>query len=463
MRRAILIVLTLLTGCASYHARPIAPDQLAQQFEQRSLASEDLRAFLTKALGHDVQPWPIARWDERTLTLAAWYYSPALDVARAQWGTAKAGIQVADAMPNPVLQLPFQFATPNPGPGAPFIWGPALDIPIETAGKRGYRVDQASHLSDAARLSIGNEAWRVRGQVRDALLALYAARERGVDLSRKAEALQQVVRMVSKRRSVGENSGPDVDAAVLASTQARADLAAAQSAQQDALAQLASAIGVPVAALDGAQFSLDEFGTAPSAPPAADAQRDAIFHRADLLASLAEYAAAESALQLEVAKQYPDIHLGPGYTYDTGTHKIGFGLAGITLPIFDQNQGNIAQAEAKRNEAAARTAALQDSILGDLDRALAHYRASVDAVQLSARHLTTARRQLDSQLAGFAAGNIDRLTLTQAKADFEANEMTHLDAVVAAQKAAGVLEDAMQRPLEPEAANESLTQQEPRR
>lgn len=449
MRRAILIVLTLLTGCASYHAQPIAPDQLAQQFEQRSLASEDLRAFLTKALGHDVQPWPTARWDERMLTLAAWYYSPALDVARAHWGTAKAGIQAADAMPNPVLQLPFQFATPNPGPGAPFIWGPALDIPIETAGKRGYRLDQATHLSEAARLAIGNEAWKVRGHVRDALVALYAARERGADLSRKAEALQQVVRMVSKRRSVGENSGPDVDAAVLAATQAQADLAAARSAQQDALAQLAAAIGVPAAALDGLQFTLDEFGTSLPAPPAADAQRDAIFHRADLLASLAEYAAAESALQLEVAKQYPDIHFGPGYTYDTGTHKIGFGLAGIMLPIFDQNQGNIAQAEAKREEAAARTAALQDSILGDLDRALANYRASLDAVQLSARHLTTARRQLDSQRAGFAAGNIDRLTLTQAKADFEANEMTHLDAVVAAQKAAGVLEDAMQRPLSP--------------
>jgi outer membrane protein TolC len=463
MRRAILIVLTLFTGCASYHAQPIAPDQLAHQFEQRSLASEDLRAFITKALGQDVQPWPIARWDERMLTLAAWYYSPTLDVARAQWGTAKAGIQVADAMPNPVLQLPFQFATPNPGPGAPFIWGPALDIGIETSGKRGYRVDQASHLSEAARLAIGNEAWKVRGQVRDALLALYAARERGVDLSRKAEAMQQVVRMVSKRQSVGENSGPDVDTAVLAATQAQADLAAARSARQDALAQLASAIGVPVAALDGIEFGLDEFGTAPPAPPAADAQRDAIFHRADLLASLAEYAAAESALQLELAKQYPDIHLGPGYTYDTGTHKIGFGLAGITLPIFDQNQGNIAQAEAKRKEAAAHTAALQDSILDELDRALARYWASLDAVQLSARHLTTARRQLDSQRAGFAAGNTDRLTLTQAKADFEANEMTNLDAVVAAQKAAGVLEDAMQRPLGPETANESLTQQEPRR
>ncbi|KXV02808.1 divalent cation transporter [Caballeronia megalochromosomata] len=463
MRRAILLVLTLLTGCASYHAQPIAPAQLAHQFEDRSLASEDLRAYLDRALGHDVRPWPILRWDQQSLTLAAWYYSPALDIARAQWGTARAGIQVADAVPNAILQLPFQFATPNPGPGAPFIWGPALDIPIETAGKRGYRVDQASHLSEAARLTIGNEAWKVRAQVRDALLALYAARERCADLSRKGKALQQVVQMVSKRRSVGENSGPDVDAAVLVATQAQSDLAAAQSARQDALAQLAAAIGVPAAALDGLQFNLDEFGTAPPPPPAADAQRDAIFHRADLLASLAQYAAAESALQLEMAKQYPDIHLGPGYTYDTGTHKIGFGLAGITLPIFDQNQGNIAQAEAKRKEAAARTAALQDSILGDLDHTLERYRASLAAVQLSAHHLTIARHLLDSQAAGFASGNTDRLTLTQARADYEANETTYLDAVVAAQKAAAALEDAMQRPLGSNTAIQSLTQQEPRR
>jgi outer membrane protein TolC len=461
MRRAILIAFTLLAGCATYHPQPIAPDQLARQFEERSLANDELRAYLTRELGHDIQPWPLVRWNREMLTLAAWYYSPALDLARAQWGTAKAGVEVADAIPNPVLQLPFQYATPNPGPGAPFIWGPALDIPIETAGKRGYRVDQASHLSEAARLAIGNEAWKVRAQVRDALLALYAARERSAFLSHKADAAQQIVQMVMKRRAVGENSGPDVNAAILVATQAEADLAAARSAEQDARAQLAAAIGVPVAALDGILLDLDGFGTAPAAPPAADAQRDAIFHRADLLASLADYAAAESALQLEVAKQYPDIHLGSGYTYDTGTHKIGFGLAGITLPIFDQNQGGIAQAEARRKEAAVRTAALQDTILGDLDHALTRYRAGLDAVQLSASHLATARRQLDSQAASFAAGNTDRLTFTQATADYETNAIAHLDAVVAARQAAGALEDAMQRPLGSEAPrNESLTEQE---
>ena len=466
MRRALSIVFIVLTGvagCTTYHPQPIAPDQLARQFEQRSLAGEPLHAWIAREAGRDVSPWPPAAWNRELLTLAAFYYSPALDLARAQWGTAKAGIDVANAIPNPVLQLPFQFNTPNPGPGAPFTWGPSLDIPIETAHKRGYRVDQASHLSEAARLNLITAAWTVSAQVRDAMLALYAARTRIAFLSTKADAQRQITAMSQHRLAVGQYSQPDVDAAVLADTQAQSDLAAARTAEVDARAQLAAAIGVPVTALDGVTLDLSDFGTATPAPPAADAQRAAIFHRADLRASLADYAAAESALQLEVAKQYPDIHLGPGYTYDTGTHKIGFGLAGITLPIFDQNQGNIAQAEAKRREAAARTAALQDSILGDLDHALARYRASLDAVQLSARHLTTARHQLDSEQAGFAAGDIDRLTLTQAKAGYEANEMTHLDAVVAARQAAGALEDAMQRPLQPETAHQSLTRQEPAR
>jgi cobalt-zinc-cadmium efflux system outer membrane protein len=460
LRRPLLLACAVLAGCATYRPEPVEPTLLARHFEERSLASDGLRAYLERQLGHAIDSWPLPRWNRAMLTLAAWYYSPALDIARTQWGTAKAGIDVADAIPNPVLQLPFQYATPNPGPGAPWVVGPALDIPIETAHKRGYRIDQASHLSEAARLAIGNEAWKVRAQVRDALLSLDAARGRSAFLARKADALQQIVAMVTKRRAVGESSGPDLDAAVFAVTQAQGDLAAARNAEQDARAQLAAAVGVPIAAFDVVQLDLDAFGTAPPAPPPADVQREAVFHRADLLASLAEYAAAESALQLEVAKQYPDIHLGPGYTYDTGTHKIAFGLAGITLPIFDQNQGGIAQAEAKRKEAAARTAALQDTIFNGLDHALAHYRASLAAVQLSAEHLAVAQKQLNSQTASFAAGAADRLTFTQAKADYQASEIVHRDAVVAAQQAAGVLEDAVQRPLTRESANPTVTQQE---
>ena len=462
MRRAILIAFVGLAGCTTYHAQPIAPAQLARHFEQRSLTSKAVHAFVVSETGHNAAPWPPARWNREMLTLAAFHYSPALDVARAQWGSAKAGVDVADTIPNPVLQLPFQYSTPNPGPGSPFTFGPALDIPIETAHKRGYRVDQATHLSEAARLSLVNEAWKVRAQVRDAMLALYAARTRIAFLSAKAKAERQIAEMSRKRLAVGQFSRPDVDSAILADTQAQSDLAAARSAEQDARAQLAAAIGVPVAALDGIEIDLSAFGAVPPAPPAADAQRAAIFHRADLRASLADYAAAESALQLEVAKQYPNLHLGPGYTYDTGTHKIAFGLAGITLPIFDQNQGGIHEAEAKRKEAAARTGALQDRILGDLAHALARYRSSVEALRLSDAHLASARRQLDSQAVAFANGNADRLTYTQAEADYQTSESLHLDAVVVVQHAAAALEDAMQQPLGHEAVSDTLSEETPR-
>ena len=397
--------------------------------------------------GHDVSPWPPARWNRELLTLAAFFYSPALDVAHTQWDTAKAGIEVADTLPNPVLQLPFQYSTPNPGPGSPFTFGPALEIPIETAGKRGYRVEQATHLAEAARLRFIDEAWKVRAQVRDAMIALYAAREHIALLSAKADAQRQIAEMSRKRLAAGQFSRPDVDAVMLADTQAQSDLAAARSAEQDARAQLAAAIGMPVASLDGVAIDLSDFDAVAPAPPAARAQRAAIFHRADLRASLADYEATQSALQLEIAKQYPDIHLGPGYTYDTGTHKIAFGLAGISLPIFDQNQGAIHEPQAKRKEAAARTGALQDKILGDLAHALARYQASLEALTLSNAHLAGARRQLDSQASAFANGSADRLTYTQAKADYETSEALHVDAIVAVQQAAGAVEDAMQQPL----------------
>ncbi|MDE2290378.1 MAG: TolC family protein, partial [Burkholderiales bacterium] len=82
--------------------------------------------------------------------------------------------------------------------------------------------------------------------------------------------------------------------------------------------------------------------------------------------------------------------------------------------------------------------------------------------RLSDAHLASARRQLDSQAAAFANGNADRLTYTQADADYQTSETLHLDAVVAVQQAAGALEDAMQQPLGHEAVSDTLSEETPR-
>ena len=59
--------------------------------------------------------------------------------------------------------------------------------------------------------------------------------------------------------------------------------------------------------------------------------------------ALADYAASQSALQLEIAKQYPDLHLGPGYELDQTDNKWSLGIS-LDLPILNHNQGPVAEA-----------------------------------------------------------------------------------------------------------------------
>ena len=129
--------------------------------------------------------------------------------------------------------------------------------------------------------------------------------------------------------------------------------------------------GIPVRALDGIHVELD-LNRGPESVKeltTAEIRRTALTSRADLLEALAEYAASQAALQLEIAKQYPDIHLQPGYEFDQGDSKWGIG-ASVELPVLSRNQGPIAEAKAKREESAARFIALQAKVLAEIDRAI---------------------------------------------------------------------------------------------
>jgi len=100
------------------------------------------------------------------LTLAAFYYQPDLDVARAKWEVAEAGVITAGGRPNPSVGFTPQYNVNAAGGISPWILNFSLDIPLETAGKRGYRIARAEHISEAARLNIAGVAWQVRSRLR---------------------------------------------------------------------------------------------------------------------------------------------------------------------------------------------------------------------------------------------------------------------------------------------------------
>ena len=92
---------------------------------------------------------------------------------------------------------------------------------------------------------------------------------------------------------------------------ARLDLSDAQRQQAEARARVAEAIGVPLSALKDVEVAYDLTSLPPDLDrlTSSEVRRQALQRRADVLAALADYAASESALQIGVAKQYPDIHL----------------------------------------------------------------------------------------------------------------------------------------------------------
>jgi outer membrane protein TolC len=443
----LLIAVGFVAGCVRFQDKPISAADSAAVLENRSLTNPTLKVVLETNLHRSFPDWPVREWQLDMLTLAAFYYQPNLEVARAQWRISQAEIKTAGGRPNPTLNLlpAYNFTPMGLNPWLP---GVTLDIPIETAGKRGHRITRAQHLSDAARLNIISAAWRVRSDVRSSLVDCLSLYRRASLLEKQLASQQRWNGLVADRIRAGELSGSDASLASLALERTRLDLLDAQRLRAESRARLAEAIGLPVAAFEKISFS-DEGLTTPASAASltsADLRKQALLGRPDVLGALAEYAASQSALQLEVARQWPDIHLGPGYQWDQGGNKLTLGVSS-EIPVLNQNQGPIAEAEAHRAESAARFLALQAKVIADLDRATEVFQASRQQLDGLQSLVDAQAKQLANIRAQYQAGAADQADRLTAEIEFNASELTRLEITTRLQQAQGALEDALQQPL----------------
>lgn len=440
-----LVALGLLAGCATYHSEPISVEGRADAFRARGLAEEGLRSFLeSNGVSGD---WPRRSWDLNALTLAAFYFHPDLDLARARWRSATAGKATAAQRPNPNLSFTPRLNSSSIGTGlTPWILGGMLDIPIETMGKRKYRVAQAGHLSEMAKFDLASVAWLVRSRVRTGLITLQAAQETAALAGEQAEALGQLARLVQIQWEAGAVSPVEVSVARVAHQNALLGLKDAQRQEALARGQLAEAIGVPLRAFDAVGFSLPDISRLPGELAGPEIQREAVMNRADVLSALAEYSASESALQVQVARQYPDIHLRPGYELDQNKNKWQLGIS-VDLPVLHQNQGPIAEAMAKRQETAAKFASIQARAIGEIDRSAAVYAAAKDQASSADAMLADLQRRRLAMARMYEAGEVDRLASTSAQVEYLNGAQGRLRAYIQAQQALAMLENAVQVPL----------------
>jgi outer membrane protein, heavy metal efflux system len=434
----------VLAGCAHYQAAPLQLGDSAEQFAARRLTDIPLREEFVRLMPQTAAEWPPREWDRAELLAVALTQNPQLNVARAQVKAAQSREISAAEAPNPDLTLQSEYARHD---SHPWLYGVSSNWLLRSRERRRLEIEIAGFDTGTARLQLMDQAWAVRSALAAALSDWESARRSLSLLARLAAAQDRLLALEKQRVMAGE----DPPALLLTTQQARIQIERQEAESRETIdsaqAAAAKAMGLPPQGLDDVTFSWPDWGEPP--PVAADRTRDAreqaLLSRADIGQSILDYAAAESKLQLALARQYPEFELSPGYYWDHGIAKFPFDVS-FTLPL-NHNKGEIAEAHAGRELAGQRMLALQAGVYGDIataERAERIARASADAAE---RQWQAAQQQKQYADLGFRLGAADVQDQVDAEILAMRAELEVVQMRARLQRSRNDLEDALHAPL----------------
>ena len=306
---------------------------------------------------------------------------------------------------------------------------------------------RAAALTQAVRLDIAQAAWHVRSHLRSRLLDIHAVQSAMQGLQQEMQTRAEIVAMLEKRLEVGYASNLDVADARLQLRRVEIAYENEKARLAEGRAALANAVGLPESAIQMERLALHGFNETPAAWPTPEAQRATLQNRLDIRRGLAEYAAAEADVRLEIARQTPDITLGPTYEWDQGDNRWGLGLS-LVLALFHNNDAGIAEANARRETQAARFYQLQAQVIGQQEQAQQGLQAALAKLENARKQLKNHQSRFAQQQKLFESGQTDRLELTLARLELHSLEAAVSAALVSTQQSLGLLEEAVQQPLD---------------
>lgn len=404
-----------MSGCGfqEYIAKPLNTAEIAEKFARRQVDHQQFHDYLL-ANGYNPAQIPIQQWGADELVYCALFFNPNLDVARAQWRSAEAAKMTAAVRPLPNLKGNYGDSNNANDEIKPYTYALSIDLPLETANKRNIRIENAEHLSEAAKLRIAQSAWQIRSEVIKTLFE-YQYNQQLLDLLTKEQNYrQQIVAMFQKRISVGESASTELSRANLLLQEITTQLNEKQRYQLVLQSRLASSLGIPLERVAQMQLSPAADAKSLTLNLSEDLQTQALLNRLDIRIALERYAAAEARVKLEIAKQYPDIIVTPNYTYEFGNKIWSLGLSGL-MTFITKNKMPIAEAKQLREVEATQFEALQNTVIAEVSTAKAKLEQSRQMLQNQEKLLAQQQDNTYRIERKFKAGEADRLELTYAR------------------------------------------------
>ena len=278
---------------------------------------------------------------------AAMAANPELAALEHEKHALAAAVEQARLLPNPELQAEVENVAGSGGREGDEAAESTLRLTqrLELGGKRSARTRVAASAADAANAELELRRREVIATVKTAFAALLAARQR-VSLAKDLEELaNEALRSAGSAVGAGAMSSAERDRARLGVTKATSERVLRERQAAAARAALAATWGGSTVVSGDIVGHLD---VPIVLPPRDVVLSTALGEHPDILRAEASIAERAATVSLARANRVPDVTVAAGGRHfnDDGDVAALFSLS-APLPLFDRNQGAIAEAEAR--------------------------------------------------------------------------------------------------------------------
>lgn len=441
---------------AREEAAKVAPTEAVAQVVHEAGETEDLRV----APPSPDEPQPSASLSLQTLERWALEQNPAIRQASASAYKAMGFRDQVGLAPNPTLG----FFGEQIGDAGTDQYGAYVAQSLVLGDKLNLNQNVLSHAVQAQLWEVETTRRRVVTDVRLRFYDALAAEQRLKAATDFNVILNEGVRVAEVRKQVAEGTQSEILLAKIQRNQLEVLLRRAGVSYNAAWNELSATVGVR-----NLQPTMLE-----SPPPVQAVERnwdsvyqDIVGRSPELKAANARLCRAAANIQRQQAQPIPNLEVQAGVGHDLATdQQFGRVQAGLPVPLFNKNQGNIAAADAEYCRAQQDVRRIQMSLSARLARVAKEYDSARIALERYQQEIVPqAEENLKLMEQGYAAGEFGFLeALTSRRVFFEASlelidarrDLAQANAAIDGLLLTGGLDDAVDTPEDDGLRGQSL-------
>ena len=420
----LLIMIAGLSGCMSYHSKPLLNTPTIHQ-----LSSADQNELIHRATSLRNPRLPPMKLDfhkpftAQELAVLAVLFNPDLAALRAKEGVAKEQVFDAGLLPDPQLGFFFDKTLHQTNPlTIPFSNGIGGNLSWDIAGliTRQTKVNIAQSKYQQIHYDVAWQEWLLANQAELLATRVYFLQEQ-VSLIKKNMSFAKRLLDITHRNM--QRHDATLDEYALRQTayiDVQDQLQTLQRTLSSTQLQLNQVLGLnaeeKLALSRPKSLHLNHFNTA-------QLFNEAQFNRLDLIALRAGYESQEQTLYQAILGQFPHFNLSLIRGRDTGAvNTIGANLS-FDIPLFNRNRGAIAIADATREQLNLEYKARLHQTQADIAALVADLKLIETAELTLTKQLPSIRKAVQIMSQNLQRGNITEVTYQSIQADLLNKEL----------------------------------------